>query len=347
MVGPAGETIYCDKYGRVKIQFHWDRLGKKDEESSCWVRVSQNWGGAKWGGMFIPHVGQEVIVEFEEGDPDRPLITGRVYNADAMPPLELPANKSQNIIRDHGSNEIKMQGEDGKQSIRMFSPFGNTVFKLGAKNDEHWGLMAFTDFNWTAFAGENYDWKVKGNSTTQVGGFYIQHVVGWQEETCMGWKTEHVVGLHTDVGMVGKVEMMLGWKKEFDPIGHKKAAAKEQEQIAEHDAKIAKVREEFGNVERRVVSETQRIENETLMISGQLSETIATELHKVTGDMTEELGKLDQTIKGVFEQKAGSITMTAKKKLALNGNSIKIKSDGHDETPVRRDEGERRYGHDV
>src|SRR5205814_7160791 len=80
VVGPPGEIIFCDKYGRVKVQFHWDRQGKKDLNSSCWVRTSQNWGGAGWGGHFIPHVGHEVIVEFEEGDPDRPLITGRVYN---------------------------------------------------------------------------------------------------------------------------------------------------------------------------------------------------------------------------------------------------------------------------
>src|SRR5262249_26117833 len=110
VVGPSGEKIFCDKYGRVKVQFHWDRHGKKDADSSCWIRVSNNWGGANWGGMFLPHVGQEVIVEFEEGDPDRPLITGRVYNAECMSPLELPANKTKSAIRDHGGNEIIMEG---------------------------------------------------------------------------------------------------------------------------------------------------------------------------------------------------------------------------------------------
>ena len=89
VVGPAGEEIYTDKYGRVKVQFHWDREGKKkDENSSCWVRVSQPWAGKSWGGVAIPRIGQEVIVDFLEGDPDQPIITGRVYNAEQMPPYD-------------------------------------------------------------------------------------------------------------------------------------------------------------------------------------------------------------------------------------------------------------------
>ena len=88
VVGPAGDEIYTDKFGRVKVQFHWDRLGKKDENSSCWIRVSHPWAGKGWGSLAIPRIGQEVIVEFLEGDPDLPIITGRVYNADQTPPYE-------------------------------------------------------------------------------------------------------------------------------------------------------------------------------------------------------------------------------------------------------------------
>lgn len=131
-VGPPGEIIYTDKFGRVKVQFHWDREGKKDDKSSCWIRVSQNWGGKGWGGMFIPHTGQEVIVQFLEGDPDCPLITGRVYNAENMPPVELPAGKTQSVIRDHGANQIIMEGDAGKQQITFFSPHSETYFSLGA-----------------------------------------------------------------------------------------------------------------------------------------------------------------------------------------------------------------------
>ncbi|UCF94635.1 MAG: type VI secretion system tip protein VgrG, partial [Desulfobacterales bacterium] len=92
VVGPSGEEIYTDKYGRVKIQFHWDRYGKHDENSSCWVRVSHPTAGKGWGAVQIPRIGQEVIVDFLEGDPDHPIITGRVYNANQMPPYELPGS---------------------------------------------------------------------------------------------------------------------------------------------------------------------------------------------------------------------------------------------------------------
>ncbi|TMQ32333.1 MAG: type VI secretion system tip protein VgrG, partial [Planctomycetota bacterium] len=86
VVGPAGEEIFTDKYGRVKVQFHWDREGKNNADSSCWVRVAQVWAGKRWGASFWPRIGQEVIVAFQEGDPDQPIIVGSVYNADQMPP---------------------------------------------------------------------------------------------------------------------------------------------------------------------------------------------------------------------------------------------------------------------
>ena len=95
VVGPPGEEIYTDQYGRVKVQFHWDRYGQMNENSSCWIRVSSPWAGANYGGIHIPRIGQEVIVDFLNGDPDYPIITGRVYNAMQMPPWDLPANKTQ------------------------------------------------------------------------------------------------------------------------------------------------------------------------------------------------------------------------------------------------------------
>lgn len=132
VVGPPGEAIFCDKYGRVKVQFHWDRQGKKDAMSSCWIRVSQAWGGGTWGGMTIPHVGQEVIVDFNEGDADNPLIVGRVYNAECMPPLTLPGHKTKSILRDHGGNQICMEGDDGGQAIIISSPVAGTTFSMGS-----------------------------------------------------------------------------------------------------------------------------------------------------------------------------------------------------------------------
>lgn len=105
VVGKSGEEIWTDKHGRVKIQFQWDREGKSDENSSCWVRVSHTFAGKAWGAVNIPRIGQEVLVEFEEGDPDRPLVTGRMYNADNMPPYTLPTNQTQTGMKTRSSKE--------------------------------------------------------------------------------------------------------------------------------------------------------------------------------------------------------------------------------------------------
>jgi type VI secretion system secreted protein VgrG len=95
VTGPKGEEVYVDKYGRVKVQFHWDREGQRDEKTTCFVRVAQSWAGAQWAAHFWPRIGQEVVVSFLEGDPDRPLVVGSVYNADTMPPYALPANRTR------------------------------------------------------------------------------------------------------------------------------------------------------------------------------------------------------------------------------------------------------------
>jgi len=126
VVGPSGEEIYPDKYGRVKVQFFWDRQGKKDQNSSCWVRVSQPWAGKNWGAINIPRIGQEVIVEFLEGDPDRPIITGRVYNDDQMPPYTLPGNMTRTTFMTRSSkggsssNYNELRFEDKKSSEQIF-----------------------------------------------------------------------------------------------------------------------------------------------------------------------------------------------------------------------------------
>ena len=123
VVGPKGEEIYTDKYGRVKVQFHWDRDGKFDENSSCWIRVSQIWAGKSWGGMTIPRIGQEVVVDFLEGDPDQPIIVGRVYNGESMPPWGLPGQKVVSGVKTNstpgggGYNEFSMDDTKGTEKI--------------------------------------------------------------------------------------------------------------------------------------------------------------------------------------------------------------------------------------
>ena len=127
VVGPAGEEIYTDKYSRVKVQFHWDRDGKNDADSSCWVRVATFWAGKQWGAIHIPRIGQEVVVDFLEGDPDRPIIVGSVYNADMMPPYSLPDNRTQSGIKSRSSmgggpsnyNELRFEDKKGKELITL------------------------------------------------------------------------------------------------------------------------------------------------------------------------------------------------------------------------------------
>ncbi len=124
IVGPAGEEIYCDEFGRVKVQFPWDRYGQMDEHSSCWVRVSQNWAGGAWGHMAIPRIGHEVIVDFLEGDPDQPIVTGRTYHANNPPPYALPENKTRMTIKSQthkgeGFNELRFEDEADQEEIFM------------------------------------------------------------------------------------------------------------------------------------------------------------------------------------------------------------------------------------
>ena len=125
VVGPAGEEIFTDKYGRVKVQFHWDRQGKNDANSSCWVRVGTPLAGKQWGMVHIPRIEQEVIVDFLEGDPDQPIIIGSVYNAKEMPPYALPDNKTQTGIKSRSSlggtpdnfNEIRFEDKKGQEQV--------------------------------------------------------------------------------------------------------------------------------------------------------------------------------------------------------------------------------------
>ena len=134
VVGRAEEEIWTDEYGRVKVQFHWDRYGRRDENSSCWIRCSHPWAGKRWGAISIPRIGQEVIVDFLEGDPDRPIITGRVYNRDTMPPYELPqgavvSGTKSDTHKGSGYNELSMDDTAGQEKITIHAQYdmGTTV----------------------------------------------------------------------------------------------------------------------------------------------------------------------------------------------------------------------------
>lgn len=163
VVGTSGEEIYVDNYGRVKVQFFWDRVGTKDENSSCWIRVSQIWAGKGWGWMSIPRIGQEVVVDFLEGDPDRPLIVGRVYNAEQMPPYTLPDNSTQAGIKSRSSSG---GGTSNYNEIRFEDKMGSELLSIHAEKD----MLTEVENNDTQTVDNDRTITVKGKHTETITG---------------------------------------------------------------------------------------------------------------------------------------------------------------------------------
>lgn len=201
------ETNDPQAYGRVRVKFPWDR---SDDQSSCWIRVSQNWAGSNWGGMFMPHIEHEVLVGFLEGNPDRPIIVGRVYNAHNMPPLDLPANESKSIIRDHGGNEIIMEGEEGSQRITMYSPTGETKLNMGAPNSPREGFSLETLLDQNVEIGGNVTEWFKANEEKKVDGSLQREVVGDEQRVTGGQKKEDVKGQVISMNFSLKSETTVG-----------------------------------------------------------------------------------------------------------------------------------------
>ena len=213
VVGPAGEEIFTDKYGRVKVQFHWHREGRSDTSSSCWVRVASPWAGRQWGAIHLPRVGQEVLVDFLEGDPDRPVIVGSLYNADLMPPYELPANQTQSGIKSRSSpgggpknfNEIRFEDRKGKEELFAHAERNLTTTVEGDEGRSVGG-------NRGTGIGSNDSRDVKGNDTETVKGNQTSTVTGNRSVT-IGGTDKLVVGgsrsstiAAADHTMVGGVE---------------------------------------------------------------------------------------------------------------------------------------------
>jgi type VI secretion system secreted protein VgrG len=195
VVGPPGEKIFTDKYGRVRVQFHWDRYGKRDDKSSCWIRVSQAWGGRGWGSVNLPHVGHEVVVSFLEGDPDRPLVTGRVYNGENMKAMGMPENKTQSAIRDHSGNEIVMEGKSGSEDIRV-----NAVKDMHVTVDHNREMHIKNHLKETVDQGQEvtvaqgYKETITEGATSTISGGLKSTVNGPWESKVDGKFTETVTG---------------------------------------------------------------------------------------------------------------------------------------------------------
>ena len=201
VTGPAGEEIWTDKYGRVKVQFPWDREGKRDEKTSCWVRVSQPWAGTGYGGMVIPRIGQEVIVEFLEGDPDRPIITGRVYNAQAMPPYPLPAGQNQSGLKSNstkgggGSNELMFDDSKGKEKTYFHAQFDHdAVVENNMTEHVKVNKTGTVDANETLRVHGARERTVDGKETVKVGASRERTVTGTEKYEVTGARSYKVGG---------------------------------------------------------------------------------------------------------------------------------------------------------
>jgi type VI secretion system secreted protein VgrG len=248
VVGPGGEEIYPDKYGRVKVQFHWDRYGKKDENSSCWIRVAQVHAGKGFGGIDIPRIGDEVIVAFPNGDPDQPIITGRLYHAENMPPFGLPGAKTisgmkTKTYKGDGYNEMVMDDTPGNELIRIHGQYDmdstiehdlrehvlnnrsrdvtvNETILIGADRSKHIKANETTnvDKNRTETVGANETITIGGarsetvakNETISIGGARTETVAASETITIGGARTEKVGGAESITIAAARTEKVGG-----------------------------------------------------------------------------------------------------------------------------------------
>lgn len=192
VVGPAGEEIHTDEHGRIKVLFHWDRRGVRDETASCWLRVQQAWAGPGWGFVFLPRIGMEVVVTFVDGDPDRPLVTGCVYNGASPPPYALPSEKTKSTIKTRtspgGSGFNELRFEDRADAEEIF---------LHAQRD--WNTVVLHDV--TERVGHDRTRQVENDESVHVGHHHVQAVganrtrsVGEDESVTIGGRRQTRVG---------------------------------------------------------------------------------------------------------------------------------------------------------
>jgi type VI secretion system secreted protein VgrG len=297
VVGPGGEEIFTDKYGRVKVQFHWDREGKRNESSSCWIRVSHPWAGKGWGGIQIPRIGQEVIVDFIEGDPDRPIITGRVYNAGQMPPWGLPGKA---VVSGFKSNSTK--GGGGYNEISLDDTKGNELVHIHGQYD----MDSKIEHDDRLTIGNNRTKSVSVDESTTIGNNRTEKV-GVNEQITIGANRTESVGANEKITValtrtrnVGINEMVnVGVAQEINVGGAQAVTVGAAQAITVGLARVISV----GALQK-------------ITIGASLSESVGTNRSenvganqevKVGANLSEHIGS-DQTtqIGGKFNEKIGS-----------------------------------------
>jgi type VI secretion system secreted protein VgrG len=321
VVGPAGEEIYTDEYGRVKLKFHWDRESKADQNSSCWVRVAHVWAGTNFGGLHIPRIGQEVIVEFLEGDPDRPIITGCVYNFDNQVPFELPTNQTQSGLRSRSTkggslsnyNELRFEDKKGSEEVSLQAEKDLNALIKGAESRSIGGARTTTTgADDTLTVGANRTSTITVNDQEQVGGSQTVTIGGVQ------------------VIMVAAARTVTSALENINAGGRAKVVA-----TAESTTIGASRTENVGGAESVSVGGARSIK-----VGGKGSLTVAQDYSVgVNGGRTQSVAKDDQLTVGKkimisagdeITLKAGSATLTLKKNgdIAVNGKNIKVGGSG-------------------
>lgn len=274
VVGAAGEEIWTDQHGRVKLQFHWDRYGESDENSSCWVRVSQAWAGEKWGSIHIPRMGQEVIVEYIDGDPDRPIVTGRVYNGDRPVPYDLPANATQSGIKSRSSkggtpsnfNEIRMEDKKGSEELYVHAEKDQNNI---VENDE------------STSVGHDRSETVGNDETISIGNNRAEDV-GVDETIAIGNDRSETVGSNETISIGNDRTESVGANETVD-IGSNRSVS-----IGLNKSETVKVNksESIGVAKQLSIGGTY-----TVSVGGAVTETYASsQTSNVVKDNTESIG---------------------------------------------------------
>ncbi len=231
VTGPSGEEIYTDEHGRVKVQFHWDREGQNNERTTCMVRVGQIWAGQGWGGIWIPRIGHEVIVSFIEGDPDRPLITGCVYNAQMTPPYKLPDNATQSGVKSRSSkggtaenyNEIRFEDKKGAEQIQVHaeknmdtSIEADETHDVGGNRKVHVAghFTENVDSGETRQVDAGAKETINGGMNQTINGGETRTVTGGIKETVSGGETRTITGSITETVSGGETRTVTGGQTE-------------------------------------------------------------------------------------------------------------------------------------
>jgi len=321
VVGPSGEEIYTDKFGRVKVQFHWDREGNKDENTTCWIRVGQIWAGQGWGAVFIPRIGHEVIVSFLEGDPDRPIVTGSVYDSMNMPPYPLPAEKTKSTIKSNSSkggggfNELRIEDKKGSEEVYLH---GEKDWNILIKNDKGQNV----GHDETLSVGNNRTKAVGADQAVSIGNNHTETIganksinVGANKDEMVTINTTETIGVAKELTIGGAYQVSVGAAMN-ETVGAIKA-----EEIGANKSVIvgANSSEQIGG-------------NKSVQVGKNISEQIAGKHdEQVTKEYSLKAKKISLTAEDEFTIKTGSAEIIMKKNgdITIKGKKINVTGSGN------------------